>query len=121
MIADFSREYSLFAMAGGELRCQVNIGRVTANFQEARAPAVLSLGRWSAVACVADAGRLSLRVDGREVASQPLTDPVAGRYYSEALNIGRNHVTSGQPNLDQFLGAIDNVRIWRRARPVDER
>jgi hypothetical protein len=105
-IVDNDLEYSMFLTEGGGIRCSVGLIAVDA-------PGVVTIGRWTSVACTYDASNIEVFVDGASVAS--------GR--SGAINIfGLGGVTVGQnnPGGDNYDGLIDNVRVWRIRRTATE-
>jgi hypothetical protein len=105
-IVDNDLEYSMFLGEGGAITCSVGLIAVTA-------PAVVSVGAWTSVACTYDASAITVYVDGAQVAE--------GR--SAPINVfGLAGVTIGQnnPGGDNYDGLIDNVRVWRLRRTPAE-
>ena len=69
---------------------------------------MLNSGTWYQVAAVQLNGSALLYVNGAQVLSQSITNPVAG---SQAFAIGYIGVGSGGSS---WLGSIDDVRIYNR-------
>lgn len=89
------------------------IGRLQVdNPDEAHAPGALPHGRWTHLAATSDGRTMRLYRDGREVAQAPL------RRHHEAVVRGAANLTVGYQShfdLERFAGAVDELRLWRRA------
>ncbi|MEM1094706.1 MAG: LamG-like jellyroll fold domain-containing protein [Bacteroidota bacterium] len=105
--ADGTNGYILYLTETGQLRFW--IGQGGGNWTEAIGP-VLPLGQWSHVAGTYDGTTARLYVNGALVAEQA-THLVPNS--SRPLRIGSD--TWGTPN-EQWVGEIDEVRIWNTAR-----
>jgi hypothetical protein len=114
VLVDYSRQYALVLLPGGTLRCRLNTGG--SSFEELNASATIKVGVWTMVACVVSGASVRLWHGGAEQGSAGLDGPLVARNSTEPFLVGRNHPTSANPEADAFLGAIDNVRIWRHAR-----
>jgi hypothetical protein len=103
---DNDRQYGLFIYDGAAVRCTGN--------GEVRQDGVLAIGAWNHVACVHDGQSIALHIDGRVQATSPASPP--GDDGGDGSNIGGN-----SPGGDaHFIGRIDELRIWNRARTPDE-
>jgi hypothetical protein len=118
VLVDYSRQYALVMLAGGELRCRVNTGG--SSFVELSAGAALKTGMWQSVACSVGGGYFTLWRQGTVLTSVPLSAPLVARSTNEPFLVGRNYPTTANPSEDPFLGAVDNLRIWRRVRTAQE-
>jgi len=106
-LVDDDGQYGLFVYAGGEIRC--SCAGQAVSYQS------LEPNVWTHLACTYDpiAGLL-LYIDGDEEASAP-ANGMPSTSGTTGLSIGGNN-----PSGDPFTGAIDNVRIWNRARSASE-
>ncbi len=87
----------------------LNIGGGQANMIELFSePGLVTLGRWHHLALTYDAHGLRVYLNGREVAHKPVNK--ARRPMAGALAIGRR-----QDAYNYLLGAVDEVRLYRRA------
>jgi hypothetical protein len=118
VLVDYSRQYALVMLAGGELRCRVNTGGTT--FVELSSTGALKTGVWQSVACAVGNGSFTLWRQGVLLASVPISGPLVARSTNEPFLVGRNYPTSANPENDPFLGAVDNLRVWRRVRTAAE-
>ena len=103
---DNDGQYGVFLFGGATVRCSGN--------GEAQQGGVLTVGAWTHVACVHDGETITLYIGGQVratgVAGPPDTDGDSGS------NIGGNNPGGN----DDFIGRIDELRIWSRARTPDE-
>lgn len=98
--------YGVFIYAGGEVRCRLSLGGLA---DDPVSTAAVSVGTWTHLACVVDAGVARLYVDGLEADAQSYTSGLPAR--GGVFTIGSN-----APTVDEnFIGDIDGVRIWARA------
>jgi sialidase-1 len=81
-------------------------------------PGAYNDGEWHHVVLQRAGGRFLMRVDGAEVASAsaPRGSVTAGREFT----ITGLHVGQRLDGADRFLGAIDDVRVYRRALSPEE-
>jgi len=93
-------------------------GRLQADASEAAtAPEPLAADRWSQITAVNDGRELRLLIDGREAARRRLEFlPAAVMTAAPALTLGYQH----KFDTVRFVGALDDVRIWRRRLGPDE-
>lgn len=105
-LLDNSGQYSVFVFGGATVRCSGN--------GEIRLGDVLTVGAWTHVACVHDGQSITLYIDG--VAR--LTG--AAGALSPAGTGGSNIGSDNPGGDDDFIGRIDELRIFRRARTADE-
>jgi hypothetical protein len=117
-IIDYSRQYALVVLAGGEVRCRVNTGG--SSYIDLGRTGLLAVGTWSSVACTAGGGTYTLWHNGAQVATRSLSGALVNRGTSEPFLVGSNFPTSANPDTDNLLGHVDNVRIWRRLRTPEE-
>jgi hypothetical protein len=112
-VVDANGQYGLFVYAGGQVRCLG--GGATA---VASAPLVLE--EWTHLACVFDgsASTMTVYVD-RASASAPGTNQLATTG-TDGIVIGADSACPTAPCRDVLDGAIDELRIWRRALTLDE-
>jgi hypothetical protein len=105
-VIDNDLEYAITYSRGG-LRC-AKAGR------ELEGPMV-PLGEWAHVACTYDGVHIRAYVDGVEVASIEAVGPVGGGDPSPIA------VANTAPSWNEpFIGALDRIRVWRRARSAAE-
>jgi len=100
-IVDKQYEIGAFVDATMELEC----GSSAAG--GALKTGMVQLGRWTHIACIQDAAGDQMYIDG-ELVAQGSGNSVSDNTYD--LTIGQN-----SPSGEFFVGAIDAVRIWRRA------
>lgn len=100
---DKNGSFGVFLHPGGIVRCIVG---ATVEAQAAR------VGAWTHVACVNDGEKAAIYVDGARVAEID-SDPVA---VTEALAA----IGGDSPSGDPLSGALDGVRVFARARTVEE-
>jgi Concanavalin A-like lectin/glucanases superfamily len=117
-IIDYSRQYALVVLAGGEVVCRVNTGG--SSYIDLGRTGLLKVGTWSSVACTASGGTYSLWHNGVEMSSRSISGPLVSRGTTEPFLVGSNFPTSANPDTDNLLGHVDNVRIWRRLRTPQE-
>jgi hypothetical protein len=103
---DNESQYSVFIFDGATVRC--------AGSGEARQGGVLTVGAWTHVACVHDGQRITLFIDGEIRAAGNASPPDTDG--SDGSNIAGN----SPDGSDDFLGRIDDLRLWDRARTPDE-
>ena len=112
--ADYNqRTYSLWLNADGR------ISLATAEQGVSSLAGAVQEGQWYHVAGVIDraTGQMRLILNGEQVASGTVrTTPVGS--YATPLTIGRSFV--GWDDHNGIFGAIDEVRLWNRARTIDE-
>jgi hypothetical protein len=103
---DNSGQYSVFVFGDATVRCSGN--------GEVRLAGVLSVGVWTHVACVHDGQSITLFVDGmaRVMGPAGALDTTSG----SGSNISSDNPGGG----DDFIGRIDELRIWSRARTPEE-
>ncbi len=106
-IVDHNGQFGVFVHPGGELRCTNVVALVGA--------IPIASGLWHHVACAQEEdGRVTLYLDGIPIASEaaaPMTVP-----FDTPLQLGENAPTGD----DQLIGAIDDARLWGRARGAAE-
>ena len=85
----------------------------TGNEVDARGTAALPANTWSHLAATYDGANLRLYVNGTQVASRALTGPLSAT--SGPLRLGGNAMWG-----EAFAGAIDEVRVYRRALSAGE-
>lgn len=99
---DNDGEYSLFLSSTGSLSCDATANAIT--------PAgTIVAGEWAHIACTWDTFTVRVYKNGHEVASQPATG---------ILPIGSvvgSMIGANSPSGDNFVGLIDQMRIWKRA------
>jgi hypothetical protein len=103
-LLDKDGAFGLFVHPDGTVSCTMN-GAVEA--------VVAEVGVWSHVACVNDGTNIVLYADGVAKASTPAAGPVVTT--GELAAIGGN-----SPDGEPFRGAIDDLRVFARARTPDE-
>lgn len=103
---DNDGQYSVFLFGGATVRCSGN--------GEVRQAGVLAVGSWTHVACVHDGQSITLYIDGEVRATGPATPPNVGG------GNGSNIAGDSPGGNDDFLGRIDDLRIWSRARTPEE-
>lgn len=75
-------------------------------------PATLMPGHWYYAACVCDAGRLTMYLDGVQVGQTAGACASGGGFVADGFTIGANN-NGGQANpSDLLIGALDGVRLW---------
>jgi hypothetical protein len=110
-IADQPGQFGIFVGPGGEVRCAaglLGVGFISVG-------GALGAGTWHHVACGDDgAGNLALYVDGvLRIAS---ASTVLAAPADEPLQLGENAPTGDE----QLVGAMDDARLWDRARTAAE-
>ncbi|MBX3189525.1 MAG: LamG domain-containing protein [Labilithrix sp.] len=103
-LADKDGTFGLFVHPDGSVACTMN-GNVGA-------PRAAEVNRWTHVACTNGGGRVTIYVDGVEVASANAGAVSAGG----ALTA----IGGDSPSGDPFSGEIDEVRLFSRARSREE-
>jgi hypothetical protein len=103
---DNDGQYSVFILDDATVRCSGS--------GEARQSGVLAIGTWTHVACVHDGDEITLYIDGQDRVTGSVNAPSSGS--GNGSNIGGNSPDGG----DEFLGRIDELRIWNRARTAGE-
>ena len=74
--------------------------------------ATLMPGHWYYAACVCDAGRLTMYLDGAQIGQTAGTCGSGGGFVADGFTIGANN-NGGEANpTELLLGAIDGVRLW---------
>ena len=107
-LIDSDGRYGMFLYAGGQVRCSSSSGSTTLFIDYD-----LPLQAWTHLACTNDGNELALWVDGTmrgNTSSSPLASSGNG-----GLAVGMN-----SPSGDNFVGAIDNVRVWEIIRSSEE-
>jgi hypothetical protein len=102
-ILDRQSHFGLFVLAGGAIAC-------TGGDAMAMAPAAVRVGQWSGITCSVGGGSLVLYVDGIRRAMATGANGAAPPGQPE-LAVGSN-----SPSGDNFVGLIDNVRLWSTVR-----
>lgn len=103
-VADHDLQFGIFVNAPNDLTCSATV----VGAGSTPTPSPITLGIWHHIACVADAGVLSLYVDGAVVQT---TVAAGGTVSDEPFHLGEN----SPDGADQWIGAIDDARIWDRA------
>jgi hypothetical protein len=103
-LLDKDLSFGLFLHPGGSVSCTMN-GYVEA--------VIAQVATWTHVACVNDGTDVILYADGAAKASAPAAGTVVAT--GEVVAIGGN-----SPDGEPFLGAIDDLRVFARARTPDE-
>lgn len=81
-------------------------------------PNVLTLNEWNHVATVFDNGVIKLYVDGALVGTSGTASYSSLPLSASALTIGEDRIQG--PNAEYFLGQMDDIRIWKVAKTVEE-
>jgi hypothetical protein len=102
---DNDGQYGVFLFGPATVRCLAS--------GEVEAVGVVAVGTWTHVACVHDGLNVTLYIDGSVRATAP-AGPLGLLF--NGSNIGGNSPDGN----DHFLGRIDELRIWSRARTADE-
>lgn len=102
-LIDNDAAYGIFVHPGNAITCTVAGGSVSAS-------SVLTNTEWTHIACVYDGANLRLYRNGSQVGKTAQTGKVSTNA-TGGLRIGHNN-----PTGDPFDGAIDGLRIWRKAR-----
>ncbi len=103
-LQDEDGAYGLFIYNPGVLTCSLAGITVSSNQNE------VVTGAWQHVACTYDQQKVRVYYNGNEIASQNNTASVGGAT-TAGLCVGMN-----SPNGDNFVGLIDEVRIFSAAR-----
>ena len=103
---DNNAQYALFIFDDATVRCSGN--------GVAEASDILAVAVWTHVACVHDGQSVTLYVDGQVQATGP-----AG-VLSPGATSGSNIGGDSPGGNDDFIGRIDELRIWSRARTPAE-
>ena len=101
---DNDGQYSVFLFGDGTVHCLAS-GEIEA--------VGLAVGTWTHVACVHNGLSVTLYIDGAALATA-LAGPLG--LMPNGSNIGSNSPDGN----DRFIGRIDELRIFRRARTPDE-
>lgn len=104
-LIDNDQQYGMFLFANGQLRCTAG---TPTSFQHDLAPDV-----WTHVACTHDGAEATIWVDGVARESNPAPPLETGG--TSGLTVGMNN-----PSGDNFVGAVDSVRVWRVARAPED-
>jgi hypothetical protein len=112
-IVDYTREYDFFLHPNGELSCVVV---TSSGVQTLRVTALVQAQVWQSVACTFDGSRLAVWRNGVQLGMKTI-NPLAQSASTDSLVIGGNFAASSP---DPFDGAMDNVRVWKRARSPSE-
>jgi hypothetical protein len=105
-LLDNDVQYNVIIFGGAEVRCRGN--------GDAILPGALTVGVWTHVACVHDGQSITLYIDGVERDTATAGPPATSA--GNGTNIGSDAPNGG----DDFLGRIDELRVWNRARTPDE-
>jgi hypothetical protein len=100
-------QYGLIILAGGAVLCGAGSGR------QVYAGDAVSPGRWTRLHCVLTEETITLWVDG-EVAADGDSAPL-----QTDRNFGLRIGWDDDP-IRPYSGLIDEVRVWRTARPLDD-
>jgi hypothetical protein len=103
---DNSGQYSMFIFGNATVRCSGN--------GEALVAGALAAGVWTHVACVHDGQSINLFIDGMVAATG------AAGAINQAATSGSNIGSDNPGGGDDFIGRIDELRIWNRARTPAE-
>lgn len=106
-LLDNNGQYAIFLSDAGEPRCVIGTSSLDG--------LPVSLGVWTHLACVYDGMKLRLYVDGAQISEKSLTAAVPTDGL-DGLHLGEDGPNGG----DQLDGAIDDVRIFSRARTAAE-
>ena len=108
---DNNNQYSMFLHDNGVIDCTFN--DASSNGYVSTATPSVSTGQWHHIACQADSSHVTLFLDGAQVDQAAFNDDIstAGTVGS---CIGADCKSNGS-YADQFVGSIDNVRIWSTA------
>ncbi len=101
-IVDSQGRFGLFVTSGGGLACSARGTMVSIG-------SAVKAGEWSSIACTWSGSEVALWVAGRRRAGA--SAPSDGNAAAQSLTIGSNN-----PLGDNFIGALDNVRLWGRVR-----
>jgi hypothetical protein len=109
MFLDNNKQYG-FSMRENTLECSgPSNGRLIVTAQ-------LELARWTHVSCMFDGAMLAIFIDGVSIDTKAAAGPNATNG-TKGLRIGSNGPDANFPNPDPVVGTIDDVRIWRIAKP----
>jgi hypothetical protein len=114
-LLDYQRQYALFVYPEGDVSCSV---RGVPENVVVTARGAVAAGVWTSLACTMD-GAVTIWVNGVATASRPaatLPPPLGDAH----AGIGSNVPTPDRPTADAFEGLIDDLRIWKRLRTVDQ-
>lgn len=103
-------------LASGRLEVSLGAVQTDNRFCRARSPVHLERGRWHHVALVSDGAQLAVYVDGKPGESRPL-GAVRGAAAPDRVEQTFGHIPYSAWG---FSGALDEVRIWRRALAAEE-
>jgi hypothetical protein len=103
-VLDEDGQYGLFIYQPGTLTCFVGGGALSS------AQNTITTGAWQHVACTYDLTTIRLYYNGVEIANTPNTNPIFTNQPNGMC------VSSNSPNNDNFLGLVDEVRLFGAAR-----
>jgi hypothetical protein len=104
---DNDGQYGFFLQSTGQVRCSAAAIPLTST------PTV-AVGTWTHVAFTYDGATLAIYINGQQTDAIPATATMTTSSTTGSC-IGAN-----SPSGDAFLGAIDQLRVWRRARTAQE-
>ena len=100
-IVDKDATYALHFHGDKTIRCTTNVGMGSA-------PLTIQTGQWTHVACTYDQSMIRLYQDGVLIMMSAASGPIGSS--GTPLTVGMN-----SPSGDNFVGKLDEVKVWRRA------
>jgi hypothetical protein len=107
-VLDEDGQYGLFIYQPGTLTCFVGGGALSS------AQNTIMTSAWQHVACTYDLTTIRLYYNGREIANTPNTNAILTNQPNGMC------VSSNSPNNDNFLGLVDEVRLFGVARAAGD-
>ncbi len=107
-VFDNDGQYGLFLLATGQVRCSAFVG------SSLDSTPTVPLHTWTHVAFTYDGATLALYLDGKR------TDEMATTGEMSTTNTNGSCIGANSPSGDQFIGGIDQLRVWSRARSDQE-
>ena len=104
-LLDDNNEYGMFILTGGKIRC--SFATATGGSLDSATPFAV-VGKWTHVACTYDGVAVIMFIDGVAVNYGAATGDIDGSS-TDGMAIGMN-----DPSGDNFVGDLDDLRIWRR-------
>lgn len=106
-VFDNDGQYGLFLIDTGQMRCSASGNALTST-------PTIPIDTWTHVAFTYEGATLAIYLNGVR------TDEVAATGEISTLGTNGSCLGANSPSGDEFIGAIDQVRVWGRARSEQE-
>jgi hypothetical protein len=106
-VFDNDLQYGVFLQSTGQIRCSAASHVLTST-------PTIPINAWTHVAYAYDGSTLGIYIDGKR------TDEMAATGEMSTSSTVGSRIGANSPSGDAFIGAIDQLRVWRRARSAQE-